>query len=112
MIYRRGEFDRGWLHQLALPASAVRFMTIHACKGLEFNVVHLPVIASRYFPVAHRPARCPPPPGLERLGLSKEDHQAEEECLFFVALSRARDVLSISRSAAIPRTRPAALPSF
>jgi len=76
----------------------VRFMTIHACKGLEFNVVHLPVIASRYFPVAHRPARCPPPPGLERLGLSKEDHQAEEECLFFVALSRARDVLSISRS--------------
>jgi DNA helicase II / ATP-dependent DNA helicase PcrA len=77
---------------------AVRFMTIHACKGLEFQVVHLPVVASRYLPLAHRPARCPTPLGLERLELSKQDHDAEEECLFFVALSRARDVLSISRS--------------
>ena len=77
---------------------AVRFMTIHACKGLEFDVVHLPVVASRYLPVAHRPSRCPAPLGLDHLDLTKQDHDAEEECLFFVALSRARDVLSISRS--------------
>jgi DNA helicase II / ATP-dependent DNA helicase PcrA len=77
---------------------AVRFMTIHACKGLEFRVVHLPVVASRYLPVALQRVRCPAPLGLERLELSKQDHDAEEECLFFVALSRARDVLSISRS--------------
>jgi hypothetical protein len=39
MIYRRGEFDRGWLHQLALPASTckdVGYMTIHDfCKDLS-----------------------------------------------------------------------------
>jgi DNA helicase-2/ATP-dependent DNA helicase PcrA len=77
---------------------AVRFMTIHACKGLEFDAVHLPVVASRYLPVGHRPSRCPAPLGLERLDISKQESEAEEECLFFVALSRARDVLSISRA--------------
>ena len=77
---------------------AVRFMTVHACKGLEFDAVHLPVVASRYLPVAHKPSQCPAPVGLERLELEKSEHQAEEECLFFVALSRARDVLSISRA--------------
>ena len=77
---------------------AVRFMTIHASKGLEFDAVHLPVVASRYLPGSHRPSRCPAPLGLERLDISKLEHDAEEECLFFVALSRARDVLSISRA--------------
>jgi superfamily I DNA/RNA helicase len=77
---------------------AVRFMTIHACKGLEFDAVHLPVVASRYLPASHRLARCPAPIGLERLEIGKQEHDAEEECLFFVALSRARDVLSISRA--------------
>ena len=73
-------------------------MTIHASKGLEFDAVHLPVVASRYLPGSHRSSRCPAPLGLERLDISKLEHDAEEECLFFVALSRARDVLSISRA--------------
>jgi len=77
---------------------AVRFMTIHASKGLEFGAVHLPNVATHYVPSAHRQSRCPPPAGLEHLALSKIDHDAEEECLFFVALSRARDVLGISHA--------------
>jgi DNA helicase II / ATP-dependent DNA helicase PcrA len=77
---------------------AVRFMTIHASKGLEFEAVHLPVVASRYLPDSRRPSRCPAPLGLERLEISPQEHDAEEECLFFVALSRARDVLSISHA--------------
>ena len=77
---------------------AVRFMTIHASKGLEFDAVHLPVVASRYLPAGRQPSRCPAPLGFERVEISAAEHEAEEECLFFVALSRARDVLSISHA--------------
>jgi len=60
--------------------------------------VHLPAIATRYMPSTRKWNRCPPPPSLAYLGVQKEDHEAEEECLFFVALSRARDHLSLSRA--------------
>ncbi|WP_187273298.1 ATP-dependent helicase [Methylobacterium sp. WL19] len=75
---------------------AVRMMTIHASKGLEFRAVHLPQTATRYVPGPRRPSACPVPLGLEHLEVQPGDHAAEEECLFFVALSRARDVLSVS----------------
>ncbi|GJD34009.1 ATP-dependent helicase [Methylobacterium aerolatum] len=75
---------------------AVRMLTLHASKGLEFQAVHLPQIATRYVPHRKHPVACPAPVGLERLEIGKTDHDAEEECLFFVALSRARDVLTIN----------------
>lgn len=75
---------------------AVRMMTVHASKGLEFRAVHLPQVATRYVPGPRRPAACPAPVGLERLEVQPDEHGAEEECLLFVALSRARDVLTIS----------------
>ncbi|MCB4803722.1 superfamily I DNA/RNA helicase [Methylobacterium brachiatum] len=75
---------------------AVRMMTVHAAKGLEFPAVHLPQVATRYVPGKRQSVRCPAPRGMERLGILPSDHDAEEQCLFFVALSRSRDVLSIS----------------
>jgi len=78
--------------------NAVRVMTIHGSKGLEFRAVHLPGLATTYMPASRQGTRCPPPAGLAHLGMQKEDHDAEEECLFFVAMSRARDVLCISRA--------------
>lgn len=81
----------------ALPA--VRMMTVHASKGLEFAAVHLPQVATRHVPAPRRPTTCPAPLGLERLEIGPADHVAGEECLFFVALSRARDVLAISSAA-------------
>lgn len=75
---------------------AVRMMTVHASKGLEFRGVHLPQVATRTVPGPKRPQRCPAPVGLERLEISQAEHDAETECLFFVALSRARDVMSVS----------------
>nr|WP_298681672.1 UvrD-helicase domain-containing protein [uncultured Dongia sp.] len=77
---------------------AVRVMTIHGSKGLEFRGVHLPAMATRYMPTARQWNRCPPPPSLAKLAMQKEDHDAEEECLFFVGLSRARDYLCLSRA--------------
>lgn len=77
---------------------AVRVTTIHGSKGLEFGAVHFPALATRYMPTTRQPVRCPPPPSLSQLVMQPSDHEAEEECLFFVGLSRARDRLSISRA--------------
>lgn len=85
-----------------LPAAAkgidaVRVLTVHASKGLEFSTVYLPGLGTGMFPVSPKYNQCPPPQGM--LAESpKESHAEEEECLFFVAMSRARDVLCLSRA--------------
>jgi superfamily I DNA/RNA helicase len=76
---------------------AVRIFTIHASKGLEFSAVYLPVLSTSYFPAGKQYQPCPPPDGLLADG-SGDWQQEEEECLFFVALSRARDHLCLSRA--------------
>lgn len=96
--------DRG-LSQLPHGAEnidAVRLMTIHGSKGLEFDVVHLPGMVTSGLPRSNVPPRCLPPDGLIHgsEGLTgieavKAGHDEEEECLFFVALSRARDRLQL-----------------
>ena len=87
--------------------NAVRLMTVHASKGLEFDVVHVPALAKTYFPNTFRTPTCPPPDGL--VGASLKDlHEEEEECLFFVAASRARDVLCLSRAERYLNTNRAA----
>lgn len=82
----------------ASDLDAMRVMTIHGSKGLEFRGVHLPVIATGYMPGARGGGRIEPPPSLMRLVMQPDARDAEEECLFFVAMSRARDVLSISHA--------------
>lgn len=82
---------------VAAGIDAVRLLTIHASKGLEFKAVYLPALATRIFPVIPQANPCPPPQQLlddESINL----HNDEEECLFFVALSRARDLICLSRA--------------
>ena len=90
-----------------MPAAAatmdgVHLMTVHGSKGLEFDAVHVPGMVVRSFPGDNRPPRCPPADGLisGSEGLTgieavRAGHDEEEECLFFVALSRARRHLSL-----------------
>lgn len=82
----------------AADMDAVHVMTIHGSKGLEFRAVHLPALATRYMPTSRQGTRCPPPRSLAHLAIQPADHDAEEQCLFFVALSRARDYLSLTRA--------------
>ena len=86
----------------ALHMDAVRLMTVHGSKGLEFEAVHVPGLTSASFPSSNRGQRCPPPVGMiegaEALTVSEEakrSHEHEEQCLFFVALSRARTYLRV-----------------
>ena len=75
---------------------AVRLLTVHASKGLEFRVVYLPTLGRGIFPVRRQAQPCPPPD--EMVLSNHDDHDEEEECLFFVALSRAKDILCLSRA--------------
>lgn len=89
----------------ASDMDAVRVMTIHGSKGLEFRAVHFPALATRYMPTNRQGNRCPPPPNLSRLAMQPLDHEAEEQCLFFVGLSRAKDYLFLSRAESYTSTR-------
>lgn len=87
----------------ALHLDAVRLMTVHGSKGLEFEAIHVPGLTKSSFPASNRGQRCPPPAGMiEGTGTisvadeAKRAHEHEEECLFFVALSRARTHLSLT----------------
>jgi superfamily I DNA/RNA helicase len=77
----------------------VQLLTIHGSKGLEFEAVHLPCLYAGTIPAADRQPRCPPPAGLIDNSAETDSHVAEEECLFFVALSRARTHLRLYRAA-------------
>ena len=86
----------------ALHMDAVRLMTIHGSKGLEFEAVHVPGLTVSSFPSSYRGQRCPPPVGMiegdENLTVAaaaKQAHEHEEQCLFFVALSRAKTYLRL-----------------
>jgi len=84
---------------IASQIDAVQVMTVHASKGLEFPRVHVPSLSKSYFPANNRYQPCPLPPGLVPAD-PVMSHDAEEEGLFFVALSRAQDRLDLSRSLA------------
>jgi DNA helicase-2/ATP-dependent DNA helicase PcrA len=97
-VRREGEERAGEVEDV------VRVMTVHASKGLEFPVVYLPQLAQNRFPFVRRGEAAPPPPGLceDESARSREDaraaHLLDEACLFYVALTRARDALILSRA--------------
>lgn len=91
--------DLRQLPAAAQSIDAVRLMTIHGAKGLEFPVIHLPGMNADTLPGNTQKQVCPPPNGMIAGGggesNAKEqfnlEYKAERECLFYVALSRAED---------------------
>lgn len=99
LLRLRDDRDLRQLPSAAQGIDAVRLMTIHGAKGLEFPVVHLAGANQDSMPGAYRPSKCPPPDGMvvgtegPSDAAGRAAHAQEQECLFYVAMSRARDWL-------------------
>ena len=99
-LVRLGD-DRDLRHlpECAQGLDAVRLMTVHGAKGLEFPVVHIPGLNADTIPRAAVPPACPPPEGMiagaegPAIESFRASHVEEQECIFYVAMSRARDRL-------------------
>ena len=93
------ERDLRQVPDAALQMDAVRLMTVHGSKGLEFEAVHIPGFVKTGIPASYRGPSCPVPEGLIAGAVgtvpqeAERSHKQEQECLFFVAMSRARTYL-------------------
>ncbi|HEX5548776.1 MAG TPA: 3'-5' exonuclease, partial [Ktedonobacterales bacterium] len=85
---------------------AVHILTLHQSKGLEFPVVLLPNLAHGQFPATRHGREEIPPPGF-RDGDTPGERDAEERCLFYVGVTRARDIVAFSRAASYGKARTA-----
>ena len=80
--------------------NSVKLMTAHSAKGLEFDHVFILRAVSNSFPSYYREPLIEIPAELRNSGLAadrdeKEVHKQEERRLFYMAMTRARDTLTI-----------------
>jgi len=78
---------------------AVNILTIHKAKGLEFPYVFMVMLIHNKFPSIHRHDSIEVPVSLIKDILPAGDfHKQEERRLFYVGMTRAKDVLCLSSS--------------
>ncbi|RJO60251.1 PD-(D/E)XK nuclease family protein [candidate division WS5 bacterium] len=76
---------------------AVSILTVHKSKGLEFPVVFLVSLVSDSFPTRKRAEQLPIPEELIKEGLPEgEWHTQEERRLFYVGMTRAKEILYLT----------------
>ncbi len=87
--------------ELPRVGDAVSILTAHSSKGLEWGAVFVPVCVEGEFPVREREDTLPIPPPLIQTddATPGEAHEREEACVFYVAVTRARDKLYLSSAA-------------
>jgi DNA helicase-2/ATP-dependent DNA helicase PcrA len=86
-----GAFDEG--------PEAVKVMTVHGAKGLEFPYVFIVQLVDQRFPTRERGEAIPLPDALVKEEVPEGDlHLEEERRLMYVAMTRARDGLFLTRA--------------
>ncbi len=85
----------------------VNVMTIHAAKGLEFRHVFCVALVDQRFPTRKRSDAIPLPEGLisERLPEEENTHLSEERRLFYVAMTRAKESITLTGAESYGGTR-------
>ncbi len=76
---------------------AVNILTIHSAKGLEFPVVFLVNLVNDRFPTRNRRDQIPIPEQLAKEAAPEGNvHEQEERRLFYVGMTRAKDLLYLT----------------
>ena len=79
--------------------NAVNILTVHGSKGLEFPIVFMVNLVRDRFPTRERREKIPIAAQLIKEVLPEGDHHIEEERrLFYVGMTRARDLLFFTAS--------------
>lgn len=118
LLRLRDDRDLRQLPAAAQGIDAVRLMTIHGSKGLEFPAVHIAGVNRDSIPGAYRSSKCPPPSSMVAGAQGSTDeitraaHNEEQECLFYVAMSRAKSSLSFYGATATSNGSKRALSPF
>jgi len=97
--YAQGEYE-GFDGEPDFELDAVDLTTIHRAKGLGWPVVFVPSVTANRFPTTN--AGRPQPRLVPRSAFAADRYEggdADERRLFYVAMTRARDWLSVSRHA-------------
>jgi len=110
--YAQGAYE-GFDGEADFVLNAVDLTTVHRAKGLEWPVVFVPSVTANRFPTtrAGRPQDWLVP--RDRFNAARyEGGDQDERRLFYVALTRARDWLSVSRHERVTSRAVAASPYY
>ena len=94
-------YPEGWLEARYVTPDAVQILTIHQAKGLQWPVVFVPGLTKGRFPPKAGGGRSPwhvIPDGAVRNADDYRTSQEDERRLFYVACTRAKKYLTISRA--------------
>jgi DNA helicase-2/ATP-dependent DNA helicase PcrA len=108
--YAQGAYE-GFDGEAEYVLNAVDLITVHRAKGLEWPAVFVPSVTAKRFPSARTGRQQQWLVPRDRFDAARyEGSDADERRLFYVALTRSRDWLSVSRHDRVTTNRVAPSP--